>query len=345
MRQNKQPAVGSSRFIRTTWMLSATRMLDLPNFGARIRLMSMQEAEELANLIRRRNVFARHSYENNFYVQRAHELGETTIIEVVLPGEPDEVIPRATPLADAIERIAVLSTVFATSRSRLHHQLAISSHQRFGIDLTIGPDCYYLRSSSRREPRARGVSIDQPFQNRFSRLPLQELIRASLSVDPLARRISTALSWLFESRRDATASAALVKTAIALESLLIHNQTEPLTASLSERAAMILTKNAQMRRRVSRAVKDFYAARSAVVHGRGRRSDKISAELIEGADRLVMLLCLTIATNGSLWNSIDRIIEWCEGERWGDSENGATRTLAQSLIRGALVLLERKAGT
>src|SRR5262245_47377539 len=135
MRHNEQPMAGSSRFIRTTWMLSAMRALDLPNFGARIRLMSMQEAEELAGLIRRRNVFARHSWENNFYVQRAHTLGETTIIEVVLPGEPDDVIPRATPLADAIERVAVLSTVFATSRSQLHRQLAISSDQRFGIDL------------------------------------------------------------------------------------------------------------------------------------------------------------------------------------------------------------------
>jgi len=159
MRQNEQPMAGSSRFIRATWMLSATRTLDLPNFSARIRLMSMQEAEELAELIRRRNVFARHSYENNFYVQRAHELGETTIIEVVLPGEPDDVIPHATPLVDAIERVAVLSTIFATSRSRLHRQLAISSHQRFGIDLTIGPDCYYLRSSSRREPNELGLSF------------------------------------------------------------------------------------------------------------------------------------------------------------------------------------------
>src|SRR5262245_39534516 len=80
MQQNKLPIVGSSCFIRTTWMLSATRPLDLPNFGASIRLMSMQEAEELAGLIRRRNVFARHSWENNFYVQRTLDLREITII-------------------------------------------------------------------------------------------------------------------------------------------------------------------------------------------------------------------------------------------------------------------------
>ena len=51
MRQNKQPAVGSSRFMRTTWMLSATKTLDLPDFEACIRLMPMQEAQELADLI------------------------------------------------------------------------------------------------------------------------------------------------------------------------------------------------------------------------------------------------------------------------------------------------------
>jgi hypothetical protein len=55
-----------------------------------------------------------------------------------------------------------------------------------------------------------------------------------------------------------------------------------------------------------------------------------------------MLLCLTIAANGALWNSIDRIIEWCEGERWGDPENERACTLAPSLVRGALALLERK---
>jgi hypothetical protein len=134
------PMVGASRFIRTTWMLSAATDLSLPHFGACIRLMPRQEAAELAELIRRRNVFARHSWENSFYVQRAHELGETTIIEVILRGEPDDIIPRATPLVDIIERVAVLSTVFAMSRSHLHRQLAISSHQRFGIDLTIGPE-------------------------------------------------------------------------------------------------------------------------------------------------------------------------------------------------------------
>jgi hypothetical protein len=91
-------------------MLSAATELSLPDFGACIRLMPKQEAEELADLIRRRNVFARHSWENNFYVQRAHELGETTIIEAILRGEPDDILPRATLLVDAIERVAVLST-------------------------------------------------------------------------------------------------------------------------------------------------------------------------------------------------------------------------------------------
>src|SRR5215470_9042162 len=97
------PMVGASRFIRTTWMLSAATELSLPHFGACIRLMPRQEAAELAERMRRRHVFARHPWENNFYVQRAHELG------------------------DAIERLAVLSTVFATSRSQLHRQLGMSS--------------------------------------------------------------------------------------------------------------------------------------------------------------------------------------------------------------------------
>jgi hypothetical protein len=48
-RQIERPTAGSSCFILTTWMLSATKTLDLPDFDACIGLMPIQEAEGLAD--------------------------------------------------------------------------------------------------------------------------------------------------------------------------------------------------------------------------------------------------------------------------------------------------------
>ena len=58
-----------ARYMRTTSMLSAQSELGLPN-SDRIRFFSKDEASILAENIRKRNVFSRHSWENNFYLQR-----------------------------------------------------------------------------------------------------------------------------------------------------------------------------------------------------------------------------------------------------------------------------------
>ena len=49
-----------SRFIRTTWLLSSTKQLELPTHNVFVRRISSTEAAELAEQTRKRNVFARH---------------------------------------------------------------------------------------------------------------------------------------------------------------------------------------------------------------------------------------------------------------------------------------------
>lgn len=56
---------GVSRFLRTTWMLTAKQTLDFGDFYAKVRFVDTKEASELTDLVRKRHVFARHSWENN----------------------------------------------------------------------------------------------------------------------------------------------------------------------------------------------------------------------------------------------------------------------------------------
>src|SRR5688572_12036648 len=111
----------------------------------------------------------------------------------------------------------------------------------------------------------------------------------------------TSLDWLFESRLEPQLEASVVRTAIALESLLIFDKSESLARSLSERAAFILSPHPDRRREISRIVKRFYDARSRVVHGSHKKAKHLTPSLVESVDRLSMLLCLVIGTNQELW--------------------------------------------
>ena len=79
-----------SRYIRTTGMLSARAILKFADLS-RIRFFSVREADELAAQVRKRNVFARHSWENNFYLQRVKALADHTVIEVFRQGDPKDI--------------------------------------------------------------------------------------------------------------------------------------------------------------------------------------------------------------------------------------------------------------
>jgi Apea-like HEPN len=190
-----------------------------------------------------------------------------------------------------------LSSTFVLSRPALHRLLAITSDCSSSVDFTFGRQCYYLRSTTRPAPIAKGIAIDDRFTRRFERCGFPQLLASCISGRELTRRLEISSRWLFESRQEPSMPAAIVKTAVALEALLIANESEPLTRALSERAAFLLSRDAVTRRAISRNVRKFYTARSAVVHGSRRRTSDLSPELLEGMDRLILLLCLMMAAN------------------------------------------------
>lgn len=85
-----------SRYIRTTWMLSARTFLKFNDYSL-IRMLPASELDELALQIQKRNVFARHARENDFYVQRARSLANHTVIEI---HRPDHLIEEAEKVAN-----------------------------------------------------------------------------------------------------------------------------------------------------------------------------------------------------------------------------------------------------
>lgn len=307
----------SSRFIRTTWMLEVKRALPIHSVAATIRFLDSHEADKLEDLTRRRNVFARHSWENNFYLQRIREFANRSVIEVLRPGDPDAVADEAELVATVVERVAVLCSVLYASRATLQNHLAITQHRKEVVDFTIGPGFKFLRSSSKREPSIRGVTIDERFVRRFRRLGLDVLVEQATQSNELSVRLRQGLQWLLESRLEPSLGAAVVKTAIALESLLSVNEAEPLRRTLSERTAFLLSDDPDLRAKSSRVVRDFYDARSRVVHGSRGKARGPGLRLLEAADRLSLLLAITLAANASVFGSFDRAARWVEDQRWG----------------------------
>lgn len=306
-----------SRFIRTTWMLSAKKTLHFSD-ASQIRYFSANEANELAEQVRKRNVFARHSWENHFYVQRSRELADHTVIEVFRPGDPRAIADQAEKVARSIERLTVLSSTLAVDRNQLQRRLGITEQSRTEINFIADHSFRFLRSRAKPEPSSQGIDIDNRFGNRFIKCGFDRLAEYIQTRSEIANRLTLSQEWLFDSRTEPRLSASVVKTAIALESLLIFSESESLAQTLSERAAFILSSSPARRQLISRIIKRFYDARSGVVHGSQKKAKKLTPLLVEIVDRLAIMLHLVLAANASMWPSTDSLREWCELERWGE---------------------------
>lgn len=310
----------TSRYMRTSWMLDARHTMGITRIPARIKHIDSLEARKLQEAMRKRSVSARHYRENNFYLQRVQEFNGRTVIEVVLPGDPDSISNQAQLIADVLEGVAVLSTVLFASRATLQNRLGITRQRKDVVDFTIGPNFRYLRSSSKREHQSQGVTVDDRFSRRFRRLNLDMLVKEASQSTEVGGRLRQGLDWLLQSRLEPALPSALVKTAIALESLLGGSETEPLSRTLSERAAFLLSQAPDLRASLSGMVRRFYDSRSRVVHGSSKKGRWPSTRLLEAVDRLTFLLAVTIAANASAIGSFEALRQWVEWQRWGQKQ-------------------------
>lgn len=324
-------------YFRTTWRFVAHAPLEVPGV-ARIKRFSADEADRLAKVVGKRNIFARHARESDFYVRRLREMADKTVLEV-LTNDEKVCNHHGADIADLVERVAFLSSTFSLKRPDVHRRLVIEADRGRTVDIAIGGRFEYVRSRSKQERPIRGIDVDARFGKRFQRYGFVELVGGCLSQHPLAPKLCMTLDWLSQSRQEFVLSAAVVKTAIALETLLVFSESEPLARSLSERAAFLLSNEASVRRSIAASVKRFYDVRSQVVHGGRRKNAHLSDHLLEGMDRIVLLLCLKIAANLSTLSSEDSLMGWCEDERWGAEHQGIARPFPAHALTSAVGLV------
>jgi hypothetical protein len=326
-----------SRYIRNTWIFSSQTSLEFLD-SSKLRFFSSNEAETLAEKVRKRNVFARHSWENNFYYQRAKDLANQTVIEVCHPGDPQAMREKAEEIASHVERIAVLSSTLVLKKKDFLRKLGINTKPRAELNFAYSPDFQFISSTSKKIPKTEGLLIDKTFSKRFDQCGFYDLTAYVQSKSDLANRVYLSLQWLFDSRIEPRIQASVVKTSIALESLLIFTESESLAQSLSERAAFILSCNPTRRELISRILKRFYEVRSGVVHGSQKKAKKLTSALLETVDRIALLLNLVISANSKTWIDTAGLREWCETQRWGEPSNQITIPFPDIYLKNVLAV-------
>jgi len=305
-----------TRYMRTTWSLKAEAILELPD-ASKVRLFKQSEADELFRMVSKRNVFSRHSWGNIHYLDQVRELQNRTVIEVLRTGYPIENYEQAGKIADLIEKLVILSTTLVLPKADLLRNLGISSKIKPDIDFAYDNQFQHIKSRSQPAPAFKGLSLDEQTCSRFRNCGFFDLFQFCQRERDLEKRVNTSVDWLFESRREIRLPASVVKTAIALESLLIFSESEALARSLSERAAFILSSCPITRQVIAHTINQFYEVRSGVVHGSAKKVKKLTPNLVESVDRLVLLMYLTIAGNSNLWPNVEALRIWCEKQRWG----------------------------
>lgn len=326
-------------YLRTTRNFTSTHALQVDK-DSYVRHISSKEATNLEESVRKRNAFSRHSAERSFYVLRAAALGGQTVIELRKLGNIKDVWDSLVLRADELERLFVLSTTLASTRLDLHRKLGVSKKHLTEFDFAYDSEFAYLRSRSRQPRTASSIRVDKTFSRRFEKAGFATLWSALSASNSLASKLAASTSWLYESRIEPRPEAAIVKTAISLETLFVFSESDPLNRVLSERTSFLLTDDPARRQAISRIVRAFYAARSAVVHGGRKKSRGTPSCLLEAMDRLIVLCLLKLSANTHVWPKYnDDFASWIERERWGCPTSLATPFESKYLV-GALTLAD-----
>jgi hypothetical protein len=332
-----------SRYIRNTWMFAAQTPLEFLD-SSKLRFFTADEAVTLAEKIRKRNVFARHSRENDFYYQRAKGLANHTVIEVCCPGDPLAIRDKAEAVAIQVERVAVLSSALVLKKKDFLRKLGITTKPIAELNFAYTPDFQLISSTSKKTPKVEGLLVDKTFARRFAQCGLYTLTAYVQTSSDLANRVSLSLQWLLDSRTEPRIQSSVVKTSIALESLLIITESESLAQSLSERAAFILSPDASRRELISKILKRFYEIRSGVVHGSQKKAKKLTPTLLETVDRLTLLLNLVISANSKNFTNTDSLRQWCETQRWGEPSKDIVIPFPDTYLKNVLAVARKELG-
>lgn len=327
-----------STYLKPSSFLDADERFDVSD-TVRIEPYSQAMADNLGEVLLRRNVFSRHSWEKAFYVERARGLANETVIVIRQPGDPADIVEDAKSIASLIEKLLVLSALLGHKRPEVQRRLGIGRTVTSEKYLAMSADFAYVKSQQTTKPITKGITVDSRFQRRFLDCGFKNLFDSILTgTSKVAERLERSVTWLFDSVLDHRLDAAFVKSAISLESLLVLSDSESLAQSLAERSAFLLSEIREQREDISRAIKRFYDARSGIVHGGKKRLKQVQPSLIEGVDRLIIILWLALAHNPTTFEDDDCIRKWCDRQRWGEPERMLPENFPKSYLKNALRL-------
>lgn len=322
-----------SRYIRNTWLISAENKITFYD-NSSVRYFDSAEAKTLSEIVRKRNVFARHSYENNFYLKRINELANHTIIEVFRYGDPQSIREDAEEAANLVEKLILFCAVLEFRKALLLKKLGIHLKHRNELDIILGSKIQYISSRFKGTIAFTGINISQRLKNRFEKCRFSQLYEYCQFRSDLTKRLTSSMDWLFESKLEPLESASFIKTSIALETFLIFADSEPLGRSLSERVAFILSSDPVVRQKLSEIIIRFYKTRSDIVHGNRREPpDELLSESVE---RLLVLIYLTMSQNKNLWPSVAVLRKWFETQRWGSPSSDVIRSFPEHYLNDAI---------
>jgi hypothetical protein len=324
-----------SLYIQSTWKLQALMTLVFSKLRARVTYLDKNQAEYLTKQLMRKNIYARVKREKDFYVSKVREVTDKSVIEIARRGDVDSIVNYAKKTADIIEKTALLSVVLGINRQEFQNSLTADPYVTNQIRFAIGQNFRHLRSKTTPTIGAQGITIDERFCRRYDRCNFQQLVLFCVSNSSLAKRVLNAIHWLNESVDDMSAATACVKSAIALESLLVFDQSEPLVKNLCERSAFILSNSPEERKAVSEIVKNFYGERSKVVHG---HQHTVSSTIVESMNKLCILMCVKIANNYSLWKNETDLRNWTEDRKMGVQNASLNESFPNTYLHKAIEL-------
>lgn len=302
-------------YLHTTRWVSAETTVKIST-GCKIRNYSESEAKQTAQVVRNRNVSARVSGPRDFYYQRAENLSDETVVEIINSDQilSDERLSRVAKLAEAV---LVASIVLQGDRSSFLRSVVGVREEFFDLNITKDARETSVSSTSQVEKEPSGLAVDSTAARRFRKNGFPDLYAIANGDSKLSTRLERSLGWLIQSRTDKSVSSAIVKTSTALETLVVIGR-EPTRRALSERGAYILSDDPDERRRISRAIKTFYSKRGNIVHGKGDVSDEETVRILEFGDRLSVLIALVLSSNGNKWENADDVRRHCDAVRWGE---------------------------
>ena len=322
-----------SRYIKIIPYLNVVKPLQLSD-DISISYLSTNDIDNLLIKLKKKKIYTRHSWENDFYVKRLKSFSEKSIVSIVGAGTPNEISSNSRDISNFIENILIVSTIFSIKRNELHSKLS-AINSEINYDFSYSQDFRYLKSKTLTK-KSDFIAIDDSFIKKFERIGFPILFNSYFEKSEIVTRIKKSINWLYQSRIEQNLNAAIVKSAIALESLLIFSDSESLSKSLSERTAFILTSNPIVRSKLSKIVNEYYNARSAIVHGGRKKVKSISENIIESMDRLLTLMYLMICTNLNRWKSDDDLRDWCEQQKWGEEYNNINVQFAKYYLSNAI---------